>query len=238
MRRSLRATLTLAILLLVGTATAAGPAVAAGSQLPLAFGPNSHPYGASMVTWTERWWQWETSVGTTRNPSLDTTGAHCGVNQSGPVWFLGTTFGSGSVTRSCTIPGERALLVNLSGILNDYPCPDPNFHPAPGETLQHFLRHGARQVVDTVNGLNLTVDNAVLPNPFSYRYTSPLFHFTGAASLSKSIDPCITGSRQPAVSDGYYVMVRPLQPGSHTVVFTASDTGGTTTKVTYRLTVR
>ncbi len=66
----------------------------------------------------------------------------------------------------------------------------------------------------------------MLPNPFAYRFTSPLFHFTGAASLRTSIDGCITGEDQRAVSDGYYVILRPLDPGRHNVVFTARDTHG------------
>ncbi len=239
MRRSAHLAAVLSLTLLLTGAATAAPAVA-GAETPasLAFGPNSDPYGTSMVTWSQRWWRWETSIGTARNPSLDTTGANCDVQQQGRVWFLGSIFGSGSLTRSCTVPRDKALLVNLSGILNDYPCPDPNFKPAPGESLEHFLRHGARSVVDTVNALNLRVDDQVLPNPFAYRFTSPLFHFTGVPSLRTSIDGCITGEDQRAVSDGYYVILRPLDPGRHNVVFTARDTHGTATKVTYHLSVR
>lgn len=113
MRRSAHLVAVLALTMLM-TGAAAAPAVAGGrAPATLAFGPHSDPYGASLVTWSQRWWRWETSIGTRRNHSLDTTGANCDVKQQGRVWFLGTIFGSGSVTRSCTIPRDKALLVNL-----------------------------------------------------------------------------------------------------------------------------
>lgn len=203
----------------------------------LAFAPVAHPYGRSMVEWTEAWWRWELSIPTTHNPGLDLTGADCAQGQSGSVWNLASIFTSGSLTRNCTVPAHRALLVSLSGILNDYPCPDPTFHPAPGQSLQDFLTAGARSVVDLVNGLSLTVDGQSLADPFRYRFTTPLFNFTGDPTLASSIDGCITGEAQPAVADGFLVMLKPLQSGSHTLVFTASDTRGTQTSVTYHLTV-
>jgi hypothetical protein len=203
----------------------------------LAFAPSAHPYGRSMVEWTDAWWRWELSIPTAQNPGLDLTGADCTVGQSGSVWNLASTFMNGSLTRNCAVPAHRALLVTLSGILNDYPCPDPSFRPAPGQSLQDFLTAGARSVVNLVNGMSLTVDGQSVGDPFSYRFTTPLFEFTGNPTLASSIDGCITGTPQPAVADGFLIMLKPLQPGSHTLVFTASDTRGTQTSVTYYLTV-
>ncbi len=203
----------------------------------LAFGPNAHPYGQDLVEWSERWWQWEVSIPTAQNPSLDLPGSDCTAHQRGEVWNLGVTFAANVVTRSCTVPGDPALGVDLSGILNDYPCPDTSFHPAPGQSLQDFLTQGAQGVVNGVDGLTLTVDGDAVPNLFAYRETTPLFHFTGDVSLQTSLDPCITGSRQPAVADGYFLILKPLRPGSHVVAFTASDTQGNHASVTYNLTV-
>ena len=93
-------------------------------------------------------------------------------------------------------------------------------------------------MVDGVNGLTLTVDGQTVPNLFAYRSTTPLFSFTGNPSLQTSIDPCITGSSQPAVSDGYFIIVKPLESGNHTVVFTASDVQGVHTSITYNLTIQ
>lgn len=222
------------------TATSSSPD-AMGAKAPwshhLAFGPDAHPYGRSLTAWSKDWWRWELSIPTERNPSLDTTGEDCDEGQQGKVWYLGSIFGSGEITRTCTIPRHKALFINLSGILNDYPCPDPNFQPAPGQSLEDFLTEGVRAVVELVNSLTLTVDGRTVGRLFDRRYTSRLFIFKGDPSLKTSIDGCITGDRQPAVSDGYYVMLKPLSRGTHTVVFTATDTRGTATSVTYNLTI-
>ncbi len=209
----------------------------ARSGIALAFDANAHPYGASMTQWDERWWQWEVSSPTARNPSLDPTGANCASGQSGPVWYLGVVFGTATVTRSCTVPSDRAILVNLSGVLNDYPCPDPNFQPAAGQSLQDFLTQGARDVVGIVNSLTLTVDGVSIPDLFGRLDVTPLFDFTADPSLATSIDPCITGSSQQAVAASFLAMLKPLPVGTHTIVFTARDTHGTQTSLTYDLNV-
>jgi hypothetical protein len=215
------------------------PDVAGAATLTgeLAFAPNAHPFGQSLTDWNKAWWRWELSVPTDRNPSLDPTGANCAEGQGGKVWFLGSLFASGEVTRACTIPDHRALLVNLSSLLNDYPCPDPSFRPAPGQSLEEFLAEGARAVEDGVNGLTLSVDGRDVTDLFERRYPTGLFDFTGDPSLRTSIDGCITGSSQVAVSDGFFVLLRPLHPGEHTVVFTAASVNGVHTSVTYQLTV-
>jgi len=67
--------------------------------------------------------------------------------------------GQGPVTRSCTIPTGKALFFPI-GItyLNDYPCPDPNFQPPPGQTLEEFLTEGAAAIIDLVTELEVIVD--------------------------------------------------------------------------------
>jgi hypothetical protein len=74
-----------------------------------------------------------------------------------------------------------------------------------------------------------------------YRATSKnLFQFKGDVSLQAALDGCITGERQPGVVDGYSIMVKPLHPGVHTLVWHLTDTfnmGGDTT-LSYELTVQ
>jgi hypothetical protein len=204
----------------------------------LAFGPRAHPFGRSMPQWTATWWRWEMSIPAAVNPGLDATGEHCGEGQRGNVWFLATVFAPGSVTRTCTMPPHRAVLVTLSSLLNDYPCPDPNFHPAPGQSLEGFLAQGAAAVENGVNQLNLSVDGQPVPDLFAHRTSTGLFHFTGDPSLATALDPCVTGQRQVAVADGYLVMLKPLSRGHHTVRLGASDVNGFQSDVTYNLTVR
>jgi hypothetical protein len=224
-------------------AVAATAASSAGAQstngLPsLAFNANANPYGTSMVGWSEQWWRWSMSNPVTSNPNLDTTGAACAQKQSGNVFFLASTFVPGSIDRTCTVPAKTALLVPLSEFLNDYPCPASfGFEPPPGESLEQFLADGAAGVEDGVTTLSLTVDGAAVPGLFDYRYGTPLFQFTGDPSLTATVDPCVTGSDQVAVADGFSVMLKPLDPGTHTVTFTAASPNEQSS-ITYELTVR
>ena len=224
----------------------ADSAPVAGSQgpssvNPQAFDPHSLPFGTSMERWAEKLWDWVYSIPTAQNPLLDTTGVDCAVGQpDGPVWYLPPVLDPGGVasfTRTCTIPHGRALLMLNSGVLNDFPCPDPTFKPADGQTLYEFLLAGAQGGPDSLNGLSLLVDGTKLAHIFDYRETSDdLFTIKGDPSLATSLDGCVTGSSQPAVSDAFVLMLRPLPPGPHTVVYHLTDPHGVDLTVTYQLT--
>src|SRR6266498_3041732 len=113
---------------------------------PALFPNDAHPFGRDMARWNETLWKWIDSQPAAHNPLLDLSGADCAVGQDGPVWFLPSVIPSGRpfvATRSCTIPRHKALLVQTASILNDFPCPDPSFQPAPGQTLYDFLIEGA-----------------------------------------------------------------------------------------------
>ena len=225
----------LTVLALVGSA-AVSPAQAFLGN-PRVLPPHSHPHGLTYAEWGTRWWQWADSISATDNPILDPTGADCGQGQSGPVWFLAGTAGN-SVVRSCTVPVGKAILIPILNINNDYPCPDPSFQPAPGQSLEDFLTEGAAAVIDLVDDLLVEVDGVPLRNLFAYRATSALFTFTGDPSLTPVLDPCLTGTPQAGVSDGYWVMLAPLSRGEHTVHFRGGITSfGFQVEATYQLTV-
>ena len=54
-------------------------------------------------------------------------------------------------------------------------------------------------------------------------------------SITTVFDPCITGTSQQAVSDGYWLMLKPLEAGQHTIHFGSTSWGQ---DVTYHLTVQ
>jgi len=214
------------------------------SKGPTLFDPDATPYGTSMERWGELAWKWIYRQPAESNPLLDQTGASCDVDQQGPVWFLPSVIPNGphfEGERSCSIPHHKALLVQTSSFLNDYPCPDPTFQPAPGQSLYDFLIGPASAFIDTVYFLEVTIDGVPQPDMLRYRFTSKdLFHIKGDPSLSTTLDGCVTGDRQPAVVDGYVFMVKPLSRGQHTLVWHQKDSFGGTgdTTLTYHLTVR
>jgi hypothetical protein len=200
--------------------------------------PHSRPLGLSYGEWSAKWWQWALSIPASENPQFDPTGEDCAVGQSGPVWFLAGTPGF-PATRTCTVPTGKFILFPIINGEFDYPCPDPNFQPAPGQSLQEFLTEGINALFDQVSSVEAEVDGVALKHLASYRVTSPLFYFTGDPSLTAVFDSCITGSSQPAVSDGYWIMLAPLSAGTHTIHFSgAIDAFGFATEVTYTLVVQ
>src|SRR6266511_4205920 len=229
-------TLSIAIGLALSLVAPVGAAYAAGQRTgnpnPALFPRPAHPYGASMATWGERVGQWIYRQPFPHNPAFDQTGADCAVDQHGPVWFIPPIFvppGTPrpivqNASRTCTIPGRKALLLDIGEDVEDFPCPDPAFHPAPGQSLYDFLATIARHVMDTVNLLEVSLDGAPLKDILGYRYHSDdLF--------------LITGDPQPAVVDGFFLMFKPLEPGPHTIVVHGTNTLGDDRTYTYRLTV-
>jgi len=227
MRASLLAALAVLALCALGVtvATAADP----GSPVVPRQEQSSGQLGA-------RWWKWSLSIPYGENPQFDTTGASCGVDQNGGTWFLAGTPG-GSVTRSCTIPAGKTIFFPIVAINNDYPCPDPTFQPAPGQSLQDFLTDGAVAVIDQAQNLNASLDGVAIPVGPGSRGTSNMYSFAGDPSLTATFDPCITGSQQKAVSDGYWLQLAPLSRGTHTLSFGATI-GSFDTEATYNLTVQ
>ncbi|HAM72028.1 MAG TPA: hypothetical protein DCM86_10330 [Verrucomicrobiales bacterium] len=199
--------------------------------------PDQLVFGRSYGAWGGEWWKWVLSTPADQNPIGDPTGALGGRNQHGPVWFLDGTFG-GSVERTVTIPAGKGVFFPLFNYFNDYPCPDPAFHPAPGQTLEAFLRQGAAAFVDAATDLAVQVDGAEIPRPFDYRAASGLVTFTANPTWA-SLDPCVVpGVPQQGVADGYWIMLAPLSRGEHTIHFLATGfAGGFHLDVTYHVTV-
>ena len=91
-----------------------------------------------------------------------------------------------------------------------------------------------------VTELEVEVDGTPLQDLTDHRAVSGLFDF--AADISwQVLDPCITGSVQEAVSDGYWIMLPPLPTGEHTLHFRGllefPDGGSFEVETTYNLTV-
>jgi len=213
--------------------------------------PESMPGGLSYQQWSAKWWQWVWSAPLAVNPLFDTTGIDCAIYQtrSGPVWFLAGTTGF-DATRSCIVPAGKMIFFPIINLGNDYPCPDDQFQPGPKQSLEQFLTVGygpyigARQYIDHVTAVSASLDGVpvqdlVLPPETSkYRVTSSIFRFNGEPSL-QSWDPCV-GPGHKAVADGYWIMLKPLPTGPHTLTFSGTETwpwGSFTVTVTYNLTI-
>jgi hypothetical protein len=104
----------------------------------------SKPYGLTYADWTTKWWQWAYSVPRNVNPSYDDSGRYCTEGQTGPVWFLTSSY-KHAVDRHCNIPAGKSILL---AILNS----ECSFAEFPSLKTEQDLRNCAKQMQDSVIG--------------------------------------------------------------------------------------
>ena len=207
-------------------------AVAARTARTIATGPwdddRERLSGSTRAELTAQFWRWNYSIPLGVDPNSDTSGANCGINQVGDVWFLAGPLGT--FTSSCTIPAGKLIVSAVNASIDDYPCPDPAFKPASGQSLEEFLLQDIGPLIDGIVGVAAQLDGRSLT---VRRIKSQLFSFTAAASRLP-FDSCITGSPQLGVSDGYFVFIEPLPRGDHVLQLRSGGTNLGTVHLTIR----
>ncbi len=208
---------------------------------PMLYPKTAQPYGQPMYRWAELMWSYIYGIAPDQNPFFDTSGQFCGVNQSGPVWFLPAVPGSSlgnEVSRSCSIPVGKSIMLQMSSAVNDYPCPDPTFQPAPGQSLYDFLYSVIEPLFDNVSGFTVTLDGVNINDPLSYRFFSPaVFGFNPDPGMV-AFDSCVTVPHLEGVVDGFYLLFKPMAPGQHTIVLIGHDMEGVPVTLTEHLTIQ
>jgi hypothetical protein len=191
----------------------------ADSINPGLFGLDSKPYGLTFAEWSEKWWGWDIGAPQQVNPGNDNTGKYCSVGQNDPnVWYL-TGAGSGTFVRTCTVPAGRGIPISVAG--NE--C---SYAENPSLKTESELRACAISG-DQVNSLQVSVDGKNLQNLQNYIVLTPLFNVTFPQN---NIFGAPAGPSQ-AVSHSYFVFLKPLPSGTHTIHFSAVYLGNPETGV-------
>ena len=189
------------------------------SATPHVAAAGSSVAGQSLAEWTADWWRWAFETPTGQNPLADTTGANAGVNQPKNVFFLAGNFG-GTTVRTVTIPtGTRVFFPVL------------NYVAFEEGTVEEMRAAAAASVADP-REMHATVDGAPVGGDIlSHREISPVFDIELPADNIIGLPPRVY---EPAVSDGYWLMLSPLKPGEHTINFGGTGNDGSfTLDVTY-----
>ncbi len=205
--------------------------------------PNSTALGKTYGAWSAAWWQYVELQPASSNPLSDPTGALCGVGQSGPVFFLVGTNGSGAATRDqCTVPAGKALFFPLVNAFDVHVPGDgldtpqkvwDDLHVAGGFSISAL--HASIDGVPVSNLDPATTPYRACAGPVA-RCTAPSFSLTFPADNFFSIP---AGTYMPAVADGVYLLLAPLPPGTHTIAFggTGFGFGPFSEDITYHLVV-
>jgi hypothetical protein len=185
--------------------------------------------------WSVAWWHWATAFAPGVNPVLDTDGTYATQGQSGPVFFLAGTFG-GTAVRNVSVRRGTYLFLPLAnsewdtvpGFSNPLNLPDPLSVADIRKITSYFV---------TGDRLSCEIDGKPVRNLTSYRVRSPVFSFNmnpDFATFGGYPAPYV----RTAVSDGYWLMLKPLSVGRHVIHFTASNAKtGFAIDVTYNLTI-
>jgi hypothetical protein len=218
-----------AVLLVALLGAIATSALADGSPNPGIRPPDKKTYGKTYGQWAAAWQQWAFSIPADQSPFLDETGASAGAGQSGPVWFLAGNFG-GETVRNITVPPGKSLFFPVvnSFFIRTEP-EEPTDIDGIRTILQGFLAPTYSCEIDGRSVVDLS----------DYYTESPLFNETLFADNLFGLDPGVYG---PAMTIGYYLMVKPLRPGTHTIHFSGLHPNGPgeddfSLDVTYNITV-
>jgi hypothetical protein len=213
----------------------------------------------------DQWWNWALSIDTTKvgNPFNDATGALCDLGiQPGNLLFLvgtageitngtGTSGHTGDV-RTCDTPIPRGTTIFFPIFNTECSVLEGNFNASNPGSVDQQLRACAADIINHVdkNSLTLIIDGVPLKQlAQSFRVQS------GPGGFQLTVvpnNPFITTPDSPlnvdkpttttSVSDGYWILLRALGPGPHTITFGAQadfpEFGFTfRTLVTYKIVV-
>jgi hypothetical protein len=165
--------------------------------------PDYSVEGLTQSEWSQAWWQWAGSFDNNESPIADITGEFCGNKQTGEVWFLAGTYETHRTVRTCNIPKDKYLFFPL---INYVVMPPANRTVGCMAIMSH-----ASSITDDATALILDIDGVRVKNLNSYRQATKCF------DMGKLAKPKIRVF--PSAANGYYVMLKPLSPGTHIINF-------------------
>jgi hypothetical protein len=232
-----------------GGSGAGGSATGGGGGVPVnnddyVYPADSVINGETFGDFARDWWIWALGIDVSTNPIFD---GPCDQDQPTSVFYLAGNTG-GSTTRSCTVPSTAPLFFP---ILNEFTteCVETSNCPADpdGQLLTDVTNYyntypvlSMKLEIDGVSLADLSQYFAQTdiwndprtndPNtqPFYNQCTGPI----GANQCGVSV-----GAPRHAAANGYWIMMKPLAPGSHVVHFVGHQQGFVL-DVTYNLTVQ
>jgi hypothetical protein len=172
------------------------------------------PYGITYGGWTVEWWRWALSIPKSKNPVLDKTGEFAGENQpSKDIWFLAGKLAEENrnlYSRSCRIPTGRSILLPVINCeANPLELPELKTDE---DIIQYIKKEEDKIIME-----ECYVDGKLIP-PQRVRSDPVIFHF----KMVKHNLFTEEGGSTRASADGYWVFLKPLTKGEHTISFRGS----------------
>jgi hypothetical protein len=192
----------------------------------LIFPRNFNPSSRSWERWTIEWWQWLLSFPKEVSPVFDSNGDifHNTPNNT-KIWFLAGTIG-GVAERYYELDSQKPILFPIFNYIVSF-ADEPK----------------AKDEKDLVVIVSRDIDS--IPTPFvsiNQQNLGPIGQYrvkTGAFDLVLPKNNLVTGipCTTKAVSDGYWLMLKPLTPGKYDIRCTGScSSGKTSIDITWHIT--
>ena len=227
-----------ASLVLVFAAMAALPTSTASAGQPNIAPIHSHPYGQTYGEWAADWWQVALETPASVNPFTDDHGEHCEQGDMENVWFLfGSLTPDITIERSCEIPVGTALFFPLLTVFYGAFLDDP-------DRTEEFIRRqvecaetAAQTLQFEFNGEPVSgLDRFFEPSGSFYEVQLPEDNIFDATE-----DDILELKLSPSVDAGFYLLLRPLPPGTYQLHWEGAAEGCSfgdfTQNVTYHLTI-
>lgn len=205
--------------------------------------PGQEFQGKTYNELASEWTNWLIAEPIATNPAFDPDGRFCDSNQEGDVWFLASTFG-GVVNRTCEVPAGKAIFLSLGGVFLSFA---PEF-PAAGDPCLQMATDLERVRCDVNNDIpvapaisfQVTLDGVPVEDLFAFRAQSQPGGFTLRVPNPSFLTDLgfAPGDRFPAVADGYFLFLKPLKPGVHTLNFRMTNSDQSEAGVNYTLIIQ
>ncbi|MGU7773319.1 hypothetical protein ACV229_24465 [Burkholderia sp. MR1-5-21] len=219
------------------------------------YAPDELILGNTYGEWSVAWWQFyfQIPAGPNHPFSANTPDNAChngnlsdGSQPAGPVYFLAGVFAptSSPVIRYCTVPAGSPILFpvinaelsNLEiannpseAVLNNPSGAD--LRAAVFQLFQGFApASGSKRAFPKSSTMNVSLDGVSINFLDHFRFESPVFSFATPVPISNFVfysninSP--PGGTPISVSDGFWIAIKPLRVGQHTLSFSAGGPGG------------
>lgn len=186
-------------------------------------------WGVSSSELMAQWWQWALCQEDGILPTEDETGELGDVGQSGKFWFLAGTLGAGKFERTIEIPYGKAIFFPIyCDSYIGFPWDPIDANP---EIMPQTAWDAKIAQIDAIDlkDIYCTIDGVTVPNLARYRANSGgapydwSFELIPPASswLATAIGTPPEYLEKPLwdLTDGYWILLKPLTAGKHTITF-------------------
>jgi hypothetical protein len=176
--------------------------------------------GKPLPIWIQRYWQWTRSFPARNTPVDDNTGSKCGIRQNQPVFFLTGGAHAGPISRKCTIPKDKYILIPVIISLAQ--------EDKPGNVSCDALLRAARDANETATDLSMTINGQAINPKAIQKQESGCFNLNDLSS----------GISGKAAGTGYWVILNRMRPGTYQLHFSGKYlVDGFSQDVTYQVQV-